>query len=100
MKLREVHERDELLAWKEKCTDKETGVLDTNLQDRCIMASSYADEWSDAMFGSFRFWYVCIAHTGEWLESTLNYDTCRRATLSKLWDTLHADPLDCGQRWY
>jgi hypothetical protein len=36
IKRREIHERDELLAWKERCTDKQTGQVDTVLQDRFV----------------------------------------------------------------
>ena len=100
IKLREIHERDELLAWKERCVGKQTGVLDTVMQDRYIMASSYADEWTSSLYGNFRFWHICLALTGEWLYDENRHDTCRHVTLSKKWDTLHADPLACGQRWY
>jgi hypothetical protein len=100
IKPREIHERDELLAWKERCTDKQTGQVDTVLQDRFIMASSYADEWTSSLYGHFRFWYICLARTGDWLLEENMPDTCRRLTLSKMWDTLHADPLAVGQRWY
>ena len=40
LRLREVHERDELLAWKSRCTDPATGEVNRELQDRYIMASS------------------------------------------------------------
>jgi hypothetical protein len=63
--LRDVHERDELLAWQERCRDQQTGVVDRDMQDRYIMASSYADEWVSSLLGHFRYWYICLARTGE-----------------------------------
>jgi hypothetical protein len=57
------------------------------------MASSYADEWTSSLYGHFRFWYICLARTGDWLLEENMPDTCRRLTFSNMWDTLHADPL-------
>ena len=99
--LRDVHERDELLAWQERCRNAETGVVDTDLQDRYIAASSYADEWVSSLFGHFRYWYICLAKTGEdWLIEEEQQDTCRTVIKSKCWDTKFDDPLAAKQKWY
>jgi hypothetical protein len=76
-------------------------VVDRDLQDRYIMASSYADEWVSSLFGHFRYWYICLARTGEdWDFEADKPGTCRSVIKSKYWDTKFEDPLACGQKWY
>jgi hypothetical protein len=93
LRLRDVHERDELLAFKEASGG------DRTLQDRFIAASSYSDEWVSSEFTHFRMWYICLAKSS-WDYNLGCHETCRRMILSKKWATKHSDPLQSRQTWY
>lgn len=98
IELRSVHEQEELIAWKERCTDKATGKVDTQLQRKFLKASSYADEWCSSDFGHMKMFWICLKKT-DWNERLQTHVPCRRMQVSKGWKTKKADPLAAGQSW-
>ena len=59
-------------------------------QSRFVNAADYADEWAE----DFKAWYIC--HAGQ----AAGWGNCNTLIQSKLWETLHDDPMATGQRWY
>jgi hypothetical protein len=61
------------------------------------LASTYDDEWISTPSMWFRMWYICGGGTGTAADGWSA--RCCNILPSKVWDTLHEDPMHPGQRW-
>ena len=88
----DIYEASKPLAFRERAKDEAE-------QFRYFMASTYGDMWSEIrgpkgeLLGSFCSWFLCMAGVG-WGGK------CATAIASKRWETMLADPLATGQRWF